>query len=351
MDTNNHPNENGLPRGALPALERYFAEHGLLAPAGSLRATLLDGGRSNLSYGLTDGVSEWVLRTPPRGGVAPTAHDVAREYRVMSTLAETPVPVPRMVALCESPDLLGVPFVLMERVRGQIWRAPADAAGASAEDRRRACEALVDTLAALHAVDHARLHPLVRGDGRGYLRRQLERWSGQWVLWNSRDVPEVERLRDRLVDCLPTSAALSVVHGDYRFDNVILDATGSGTIRAVLDWELSTIGDPLADLGSLVAFWGEPEVEPVLPHQALTCLPGFLSASEVVERYRERTGRAVDDLGVYVAFGCFRWAVIREGIRARSLINHVDVDVEAISASVPVIAARGIAVMGEEPPL
>jgi aminoglycoside phosphotransferase (APT) family kinase protein len=332
-----------LSPGQLQALARELEASGVVAEGAELRAELLAGGRSNLTYVISDGSSEWVLRSPPRRGAAPSAHDVAREYRILNHLAGTPVPVPKAFMLCESTDALGAPFMVMERVRGSIWRAETDVLGVPLSVRRDASESLVDTLAQMHL-----LPPPDAELGRGYLERQLRRWTEQWSRWKTQEVEEIEQLRARLSSRLPAHPRVGLVHGDFRFDNVVLDPDLGFRVKAVLDWELSTTGDPLADLGSLVAFWGGASVNPVLSHQEMTGLAGFLTVPEFVARYAAATGFTVDDLPVYVAFGCFRWAVIRQGIIFRTKLEGsapVDLDLQWMARTVNDLAIRGLDIL------
>jgi aminoglycoside phosphotransferase (APT) family kinase protein len=330
----------------LAGLGRHLVSTGALDSHRPMTARRLTGVRSNLTYVLSDGSSEWILRTPPRLGVTPSAHDMSREFRILTDLYGGPVPVPRPISLGDAGPPLGVPFLVMEKVAGPIWRAPEDAVSISAAAKRRACESLVDTLAALHnlpVAPHQNREP--------YLQRQLDRWDAQWSRWRTRELPAMNQLTKALRERIPAKHGLGRVHGDYRFDNVVLDPERGPCVRAVLDWELSTIGDPLADVGSLVAFWGRPGVHAVLQHQELTRLPGFLTASEVVERYARQTGCQLDLLPVYVAFGCFRWAVIRQGVVARGRLNQADSEeLEWIERSVTEIVDRALAVIdGGEP--
>lgn len=287
-----------------------------------------------------------MLRRPPEGPVPPTAHDVAREYRIACALAGTPVPVARGIAVCDDSSVIGAPFSVVEWVSGDVWRTPSDAATSTEMDRREACEALVDVLASLHVLDMSTLTFPIRSDGTGYLSRQLRRWADQLERWSSRELPDLQRLGRTLSERVPVTQKTGLVHGDYRFDNVILDAGSPGRIRAVLDWELATIGDPLADIATLVAYWHDPEEEAVsvFSHHELTGLPGFLDAGEVLERYEAATDRRVEPLGFYLGLAFYRWAVIREGVYARSVQRGEGNSEETtlMARSVPAIAQRGL---------
>ncbi|MFL6130133.1 MAG: phosphotransferase family protein [Mycobacteriales bacterium] len=301
-----------------PYLARVLAEPGWR----DCTVEVIAGGRSNLTYLVTGAPGSLVLRRPPLRAVRPTAHDVAREHRVLSALAGTVVPVPRPVHLCTDPDVLGAPFYLMERVDGVIARQsmPPGYADTAAE-RVAITHALVDVLADLHAVDPAAVGLTGFGRPDGYLARQLRRWLGEWEALRAAAGPAVDALAGELADRLPTGLAAPsgpVVHGDYRLDNVVLDPADPGRVAAVLDWEMSTLGDPLADLGLLVVYWqqGRPPGAPVVT-PSVTALPGFPSRSAVVERYAARTGRDVAALPWYVGFGYFKLAVVVAGIAAR----------------------------------
>ena len=274
------------------------------------------GGRSNLTYFVTSPAGSVVLRRPPLRAVRPTAHDMTREHRVLSALAGTAVPVPATLLLCTDPAVLGAPFYLMERVDGVIARStlPAGYAPAAA-DRVAMTAALVDVLAELHGVDPAAVGLAGFGRPEGYLDRQLRRWAGEWQALRSGDLPAVDALAAELVAAVPASTPGTVVHGDYRLDNVVLDPADPGRVAAVLDWEMSTLGDPLADLGLLLVYWQPTAAATVTP--SVTGLPGFPGRSAVVARYAERTGRDVGALPWYVAFGYFKLAVVVAGIVAR----------------------------------
>lgn len=327
----------------LVALTRFFGDH-VDARVARLNISRLTGGRSNLTFRVSDGVGEWVLRRPPEGPVPPTAHDVAREYRITCALAETEIPVARGVALCEDTSVIGAPFSVVEWVSGDVWRAPADAEPFTEADRRRASEALVDVMARLHLLDPSALDVSINSDGTGYLDRQLRRWRGQLERWSSRELPDLERLGRLLAETVPVTRRTGLVHGDYRFDNVILDSVSPGRIRAVLDWELATVGDPLADIATLVAYWHDPRDEAVFAHHELTALPGFLAADEIIERYEHTTATRVEPLGFYLGLAYYRWAIIREGVYARAVQRGEARSEETalVARSVSSIARRGL---------
>jgi aminoglycoside phosphotransferase (APT) family kinase protein len=289
----------------------------------SCDVALISGGKSNLTYRVACDAGEVILRRPPLGHILPTAHDMGREYRVMTALANTAVPVPRTFHLGDAESPLGAPFYLMERVVGHICRNSLPPGYAeSPEDRRRLGEALVDALGDLHAVEPGAVGLAEFGRPAGFMERQLRRWAKQWDASKTADLPALDSLRDDLVAALPDQRASAIVHGDFRLDNTILHPTEAGTIVAVLDWEMSTLGDPLADLGAMLAYWteaGDPEVlrrARIVP--PVTAADGFPSRAEVVERYAERTGIDPSDVGWYQAFAYFKLAVVCQGIAARA---------------------------------
>ncbi|MGW5877047.1 phosphotransferase family protein [Nocardiopsis terrae] len=280
--------------------------------SGPLSGEVIAGGKSNLTYVVTDGTGSWVVRRPPLGHVLATAHDMPREYRVMTALHETAVPVPRTHLLCEDTEVLGAPFYVMEHVRGTPFRTHDEIAPLGAEGVRRVADGLVTTLGDLHAVDPEEVGLGDFGRPAGFLERQVRRWSKQLEASRSRDIPGIDELRDRLAASLPEQSAPAIVHGDYRLDNVLVD--GDGRLTAVLDWEMATLGDPLVDLGLMLVYREQPVTGGGLP---ATSAEGFPHSPELVEMYAAATGRDVSRLGWYVAFGCFKLAVIAEGIHYR----------------------------------
>ncbi|WP_130798002.1 phosphotransferase family protein [Streptomyces otsuchiensis] len=285
---------------------------------GPLRAELIEGGRSNLTYRVTDGAGTWVVRRPPLGHVLSTAHDMAREHRVISALAPTGVPVPATLALCSDPDVLGAPFYVMEHVTGVPYRTAAELTAIGPERTRRVVLGLLDTLVTLHAVapETAGLEDFGRPEG--FLARQLRRWGKQLDASRSRDLPGIDELAAALASDVPASGAATVVHGDYRLDNVLVDGE---RIAAVLDWEMSTLGDPLTDLGLLVMYSGlRPLESGGVP--ATGAAPGRPDPAELVERYAARSGRDVSRIAWYTAFAHFKLAVIIEGIHYRYTIGQ-----------------------------
>jgi aminoglycoside phosphotransferase (APT) family kinase protein len=329
-----------LPDHALAAVRDLLAAH--VPDVGPLRASLIAGGRSNLTYALTDGTHRWVLRRPPLGHVLATAHDMGREYRVMTALAPTAVPVPRTVLEHPEPDVLGAPFYVMEQVDGVVHRSVGDFAHLDADARRRLGHAFVDALAALHLVDPAAVGLAGFGRPDGYLERQVRRWTAQLASSRSREVPGFDALAARLADDVPTPQRVSVVHGDYRLDNVIVAADDPGRVRAVLDWEMATLGDPLADLALFALYWqgwGAAD-NPIF---ATPGEHGFPAAAELMRRYADATGLDLADDAWYTALACFKFAVICEGIHYRhSQRLTVGEGFDRIGALVPGIVHRGL---------
>lgn len=313
--------------------------------AGPLRGELILGGHSNLTYRLDDGVHRWVLRRPPLGHVLATAHDMAREFRVMTALADTAVPVPRTVLLHQDPEALGAPFYLMAEVPGTVYRTAAQTEALGPEPARALSFALVDVLVALHAVDPdaAGLADFGRPDG--FMRRQVVRWRKQLDASRSHEVPDLDRLHGRLAASVPHSPRGAIVHGDYRLDNTIV--APDGAIAGVVDWEMATLGDPLADLGLFVVYWDGAANLPGGGIGGITPAAGFASTGELVARYAAGSGRDVSALPWYTAFGYFKLAVIVEGIHFRYLRQQtVGAGFEHFGALAAPLAARGLAALG-----
>ncbi|SHF90335.1 phosphotransferase family protein [Streptoalloteichus hindustanus] len=316
--------------------------------AGPLAADLIAGGRSNLTYRLTDGVHRWVLRRPPLGHVLATAHDMAREHRVISALAGSPVPVPETVLLCTDSAVLGAPFYVMANVPGVVLRGQEDTTRLGPQRARAVSHALIDVLADLHTLDPAAVGLADFGRPEGYLARQVARWRKQLDASRSRDLPGVDELHARLAAAIPPSARASIVHGDYRLDNVLVDPTAP-RITAVLDWEMATLGDPLADLGLFVVYWDDSHGAVDVVTGSATNAPGMPAADDLVRRYAERTGTDVSGLSWYVAFAKFKLAVVLEGIHYRHAQGRtVGTGFDRIGEHVPGLVAGGLSTLDEE---
>ena len=332
------------PEGLDLAALRKFLETSASGPGldGPLRGELLQGGRSNLTYRVSDGVSTWVVRRPPLGGLTPSAHDMGREFRVVRALRDTGVPVARTVALCEDASVIGTPFSVVEYVPGQVLRTHTDLRSLSTNEIVRCGLALIDVLARLHAVPYQEVGLEDFGRPAGYLARQVDRWRDQWARVSTRPLADMEALHARLAKAVPTETGASVVHGDYRIDNAILDPADPASIRALVDWEMATIGDPLADLG-LHLVYRDPAFDPVLGGAAASTSDRLPSVRELAEHYARRSGRDLAPLGFYLGLGYFKIAVIAEGIHARHLKGlTVGEGFETVGQAVPLLAAAGL---------
>jgi aminoglycoside phosphotransferase (APT) family kinase protein len=302
----------------LQRLRIYLDAEGLLP--GELTASVVSGGKSNLTY-LLHGLSDrLVLRRPPLGHVLPTAHDMGREYTVIAALHPTGFPVPAPFHLCRDESVIGAPFYLMSYVDGVVLR------GSTAESldpvtAARTGESLVDTLAALHAIDPISVGLGEFGRPSGYLERQVRRWYQQWQASKTQDLSTLDALAMALGESIPPEQPAGIVHGDYRLDNCVY-THDLARILAVLDWEMATLGDPLADLGLLVAYTDLAAVGLSPTPGRLDPGSGFLTGRELVARYAGTSGRSVDRIGWYEALAYYKLAIISEGIHARFLAGQ-----------------------------
>jgi aminoglycoside phosphotransferase (APT) family kinase protein len=300
----------------------FLNQHALDAPA-DLSAAPIGDGHSNVTFALS---TEVVLRRPPRGPLPPSAHDVLREARLLQALANTAVRVPRVLAVCEDESVIGSPFYVMEMMRGEVITQTAPNVLDSDAERGRIAAELIGALVELHAVDHTAL--ALQGFGRptGYLQRQLRRFSGLWEHNQTREVAEVAEVGRWLADHFPThESAPTIVHGDYRLGNVMYGATAPARLVAIFDWEMATIGDPLADVGYMISHWREEGDPPTRFNlQTVTEQPGFPTRRELVERYARASGRPVEDLDWYIVLAVWKSVIFMEGNYKRALAGATD---------------------------
>jgi aminoglycoside phosphotransferase (APT) family kinase protein len=299
--------------------------------AGPLTATLLAGGKSNLTYAVSDGERRWIVRRPPLGHVLATAHDMYREYRVMAALHGTSVPVPSMYAHCADPAVIGAPFYVMEFVDGTVYRSADQLVATGADATAAIAAAMVTVLVNLHRVDVHRvgLEDLGRPDG--YLQRQVSRWARQLDASHSRSLPQAETLVDLLRRRIPTDAETALVHGDFRLDNLLMSGSA---VHAVIDWEMATLGDPLTDLALLAVYGRLPALvrTPALPD--VSTAPGYPAEAELLQRYAAASGRDLRSMTFHLAL---------EGIHYRHGRGHTVGDgFESVGAAVPPLLDEGI---------
>ncbi len=345
----------GLPRAALTA---WFARELPQLEAGDTwRASVIAGGLSNITYRVLVPTGTVVLRRPPLAGVVPSAHDMVREYTVQRALADAggaAVPVPVPLALCTDTGVLGAPFYVMAEVAGTVLRGAGDTAALTVAQRAALCDGLIDALVALHAVDPGAAGLSAFGRPEGYTARQVKRWAEQWQRTATRDLPDMARLFAGLAERVPPRSDNAIVHGDFRLDNTIVDLSGDPPrIAAVLDWELSTLGDPLADLGMFLTYWYDSHLaeDAAFGHTAgLTAWPGFPDTDAVAQAYASRAGRDLSELAFYRALGAMKLAVILEGVHARHLGGHtISAGYDGVDKAVPVLTARGLELLRERP--
>ena len=299
------------------ALAAWLADHVDGARGQPIDVQQFPGGHSNLTYLVTVGERELVLRRPPVGSKVKSAHDMGREVRVLSRLAPAWPPAPRPIASCEDPSVIGSPFYLMERKRGVILRRePPAGLVIDAKAARRLSELLVDGLAELHAIDYAAIGLGDLGKPDGYVERQVRGWTERYAGSRTDDIAVVDHVAGWLAANMPSSPAPALIHNDYKYDNIVLDGGDLTRIVGVLDWEMATVGDPLMDLGTSLAYWVEATDPPgmIAMRFGPTTLPGMMTRAEIAARYAERTGRAVDRIVFYHAFGLFKTAVVAQQI-------------------------------------
>ncbi len=310
---------------------------------------LIAGGRSNLTFLVTDdnGI-RYVLRRPPLGHVLATAHDMAREHRIISAVGQTDVPVPATLGLCTDESVNGAPFYVMNFVDGVVLDNAEKAELLDKSLRRSASFNLIDVLCELHDVDIDAVGLGNLAKREGYIERQIKRWSTQWENSKTRELPEIDEVVRLLSTKVPQQQDISIAHGDFRFGNVLTDVT-TGRIAAVLDWELCTLGDPLADLGYIGVYWSDGPASALRANDP-TPAGGFTTYGELVERYATKTGRDVSGVDYYVAFSCWRLAVISEGVYARYLHgamgNQEGIDMTVMKAGVDALTIRALEAVG-----
>ncbi len=328
----------------LEPLEAFLDAHGL--GAGPVAAEPIGEGHSNVTYALRRGDADLVLRRPPRPPLPPSAHDMLREAALLRKLHAAGVRVPRVLAVCEDPAAIGMPFYVMERLHGVVVTRELPPALGAHGVRSQIGRELVDALVEVHAVDVRAAGLEGLGRPGGYLERQLRRFASIWEQQRTRTLPEVDRLHAWLAERLPASPAATVVHGDFRLGNAMLDRQPPARLLAVFDWEMATLGDPLADLGYLCATWARPDDEenPMLELSAVTRLHGFLPPEELVERYALRSGRDVEGLRWYEVLALWKAAVFLESSYRRYLDGTTDDPYFArLDDGVPALARAALA--------
>lgn len=300
------------------------------------------GGAANLTYLLDYGTHQYVLRRPPLGPVAPSSHDMAREFRVLSVLYQAFPAAPRAYLFCDDHSVIGAPFFVMERKQGVVVRRSIPAEYADAPDApRRMSEALVDALAAFHAVDYHTLGLETLGKPAGFIERQVEGWYGRWHNARTHVLPQMETVYGWLRENVPPAGAPTLIHNDYKLDNVMLAADDPGSLIAIFDWDMCTLGDPLADLGTLLTYWIEPDDPPYLQMTAMMPVGDsrFMTRAEMIQRYAEKSGRDVSHIRFYHALGLFKLMVICAQIYIRYQRGQTqDARFEAFGQMMPLLA-------------
>lgn len=326
----------------LSAVARVMKEGGALL-GGPLQASEIARGRSNVTLRLDDGVHAWVLRMPPRVGRTPSAHDVVREYRVAAALRRTGVPVATVTVLCEDEALLGVPFAVAEFVSGSSIQTSEELDELTDDAVSRTCVELVETLAALHSVDHESVGLGDFGRPSGYAERQLRRWSGQWDIVGPPGLADLERdALTMLRESVPSQCHVSIVHGDYRIDNTILALEGDvPRVAAVVDWELSTIGDPVADVAMMCAYRLEA-FDKVIGAPTAWASPRLPSVDQLVGRYESAAGTSLGDWAFHLALAYYKIAIIAAGIAHRHEAGAGDDEVSSASQAVEPFLAQAL---------
>jgi aminoglycoside phosphotransferase (APT) family kinase protein len=300
-------------------LDDYLREHLSDLPIAVLEIEQFPGGHSNLTYLIRYGTQEYVLRRPPVGPVAPTAHDMPREFKLLSVVHPHFPLAPKPILLCEDASVIGVPFYLMDRRRGLIVRHNVPPQLNSPDERRKVSESVVDTLAALHNIDVYETGIVQIGKPAGFVTRQVNGWAERWRRSKTHEVPAMDQVITWLESRIPeeTNSSAALVHNDFKLDNIMLDENDPARVVAILDWEMCTVGDPLVDLGLLLTYWTMEGSKEIASLRAVTHGPGWMTRYEIIERYQQRTGSSVDHIAFYETFGRFKVAVIIQQIYFR----------------------------------
>jgi aminoglycoside phosphotransferase (APT) family kinase protein len=306
-----------LPGMNLPRLRNFLIEHGV-SFRGDLQVKLIHGGRSNLTFKAWDDRAQWVVRRPPMSGLTPSAHDMFREWTVTSALQDTAVPVPRVVAFADNTSVLGAPFTVVEYVEGLVIRDHDDLDALSDAEIAHNTATLVRVLVDLHSVDYVDAGLSAFGRPEGFVERQVKLWAAQWQRVKTRDLPDVDRLHAALLNAMPQRSRSSIVHGDYRVDNVIVDAGDVGKVLAVVDWEMSTLGDPLTDV-ALMSVYRQPVFDALLGMKAAWTSARYPTAEALAHMYATQSGRDLAHWNFYLALANFKLGVIGEGITYRAV--------------------------------
>lgn len=330
----------GHPALDAASLRRFLVERDV-SVVGDLRIDLISGGKSNLTFSVRDDESHWVVRRPPTSGLTPSAHDMNREWAVTSALQSTDVPVAPTVAIDSDGEVLGAPFTVVGFVGGQVIRTADDLKTLSDNDVERNLDGLVETLARLHEVDHVAVGLGEFGRPDGFAARQVKLWARQWGHVKTRELDDVDRLVTALSERIPTDTRNTIVHGDYRVDNTIISADDAGVVRAVVDWEMSTLGDPLTDI-ALMCVYRRPGFDRVVGFEAAWTSDRYPSADEIAQRYATRSGRDLGDWDFYLALANLKLGVIAEGITHRARAGAASEGAETAAEATAEFIAAGL---------
>lgn len=336
----------------LPGLDLDILDHFLrgqgVTPAGHLEASVITSGRSNLTFRVTDGQSTWVVRRPPLAGLTPSAHDVGREYRIVEALQGGAVPVAPTVAQCDDAEVMGAPFTVVGFVDGTVLRTQQELDALAEEQVQGLHLNLIRVLADLHATPPAAIGLGDFGRPAGFAERQVHRWKKQWGHVATRDLPDLDRLHGLLAERIPAQAAESIVHGDYRVDNTLLDRTDPTAVLAVVDWEMATLGDPLTDVG-LMCVYQHPDFDHVAGEPAASTSPRWPRPRAIAEDYATASGRDLGDFDFYLGLAYLKLAVVAEGIYARHLAGAGSGSgFDTASEAVPGLVSAGLKALSKE---